>query len=193
MPRRAPQINLSSEERMTLEGIVRSPSAAQRDVLRARIVLLAAENLRNDQIQQKLGVSKPVVIKWRRRYATDRLEGLADLPAEDADENMMLPFVIGLRPPRARHRPTPWGLIGAFAPSLGISAWAWRWCARSYRRNPSSPTAFDTGRIPPTRNLNRRCWPWSDCTCSRLTTPSYFPWMRKPPSRRWIEPSRVCP
>ena len=65
---------------MTLEGIVRSPSAAQRDVLRARIVLLAAENLRNDQIQQKLGVSKPVVIKWRRRYATDRLEGLADLP-----------------------------------------------------------------------------------------------------------------
>lgn len=80
MSRRAPQIELSPEERMTLESIIRSPSAAQRDVLRARIVLLAAEGQRNDHIQRRLGVSKPVVIKWRRRYATDRLEGLGDQP-----------------------------------------------------------------------------------------------------------------
>lgn len=80
MSRRAPPIELSCEERMTLESIVRSPSAAQRDVLRARIVLLAAEGQRNDQIEQALGVSKPVVIKWRRRYAVDRLPGLEDQP-----------------------------------------------------------------------------------------------------------------
>jgi putative transposase len=80
MSRRAPEIGLSSEERMTLESIIRSPSAAQRDVLRARIVLLAAEAQRNDQIQQALGVSKPVVIKWRRRYAVERLPGLGDQP-----------------------------------------------------------------------------------------------------------------
>jgi putative transposase len=80
MARRAPQIELTSEERMSLESIVRSPSAAQRDVLRARIVLLAAEGRRNEQIQQTLRVSKPVVIKWRRRYATDRMRGLVDQP-----------------------------------------------------------------------------------------------------------------
>ena len=80
MSRRAPQIELSVEERMTLESIVRSPSAAQRDVLRARIVLLAAAGQRNEQIQERLGVSKPVVIKWRRRFASDRLAGLGDEP-----------------------------------------------------------------------------------------------------------------
>ncbi len=80
MPRRAPHIELTSEERMILENIVRSPSAAQRDVLRARIVLLAADGQRNEQIQQKLEVSKPVVIKWRRRFAADRLVGLVDQP-----------------------------------------------------------------------------------------------------------------
>jgi putative transposase len=80
MSRRAPQIEPTSEERVTLESITRSPSSAQRDVLRAHIVLLAAEGLRNEQIQERLKVSKPVVIKWRRRFAAQRLAGLVDQP-----------------------------------------------------------------------------------------------------------------
>ena len=61
-----------------MEGMVRASTTAQRDVLRARIVLMAAEGQRNDQIQAGLGVSKPVVIKWRGRFARSGLEGLAD-------------------------------------------------------------------------------------------------------------------
>ena len=61
---------IDSQQRQTFQSMVRSPTSAQRDVLRARIVLLAAEGQRNDQIQQALGVSKPVVIKWRRHRAT---------------------------------------------------------------------------------------------------------------------------
>lgn len=80
MARRAPQIELSAEERQTLERITRSPSAEQREVTRARIVLLAAEGQRNEQIQRRLRVSKPVVVKWRGRFAARRLEGLADEP-----------------------------------------------------------------------------------------------------------------
>jgi transposase len=80
MPRRAPHIELTPEEQTALQSIVRSPSAEQRDVLRARIVLLAASGQRNEQIQEVLDVSKPVVVKWRRRFATDRLEGLVDQP-----------------------------------------------------------------------------------------------------------------
>jgi len=80
MARRAPQIELSAEERQTLERITRSSSAEQREVTRARIVLLAAEGRRNEQIQRMLGVSKPVVVKWRGRFAARRLEGLADEP-----------------------------------------------------------------------------------------------------------------
>ncbi|HET9179862.1 MAG TPA: helix-turn-helix domain-containing protein, partial [Terriglobia bacterium] len=64
MSRRAPTIELTCKERATLETVIHSPSAAQRDALRARIILLAAEGQQNDHIQQALGVSKPVVIKW---------------------------------------------------------------------------------------------------------------------------------
>jgi putative transposase len=80
MSRRAPKIELTAEERRSLQAMVASPCAPQRDVLRARIVLLAAEGRRNEEIQDELKVSKPVVIKWRRRYAVHRLEGLVDQP-----------------------------------------------------------------------------------------------------------------
>ena len=78
MARYAPSITLDTEERAALESIVRSPTSAQRDARRARIVLLAATGHRNDQIQEALGVSKPVVVKWRRRFAQLRLDGLRD-------------------------------------------------------------------------------------------------------------------
>jgi transposase len=78
MARRAPHIELTAEERATLQSILRSPSSEQRDVLRARIVLLAAAGKRNEQIQEELNISKPVVVKWRRRFVADRVAGLAD-------------------------------------------------------------------------------------------------------------------
>ncbi len=78
MARRAPTIELSLEERQSLERIVRSPSSEQRELIRARIVLLAADGLRNEQIQGEVGVSKPVVVKWRARFAARRLDGLID-------------------------------------------------------------------------------------------------------------------
>jgi hypothetical protein len=90
-----------------MEGILRSPSAAQRDVLRARIVLRTAEGQRNKQIQQALGVSKPVVIKWRRRFVADRVGAYGISPAEGASGNMMSPFATGLPPPL--HHASPVG------------------------------------------------------------------------------------
>jgi transposase len=51
---------------------------AQRDVLRARIVLLAATRLRNQEIQAAASVSRPVVVKWRSRFAAELIGGLDD-------------------------------------------------------------------------------------------------------------------
>ena len=123
MSRRAPQIELSDEERRSLQSTVRSPSAAQRDVLRARIVLLAAEGQRNEQIQEGLGVSKPVVIKWRRRFAADRLAGLADEPGRgrrrkyDADIRHRIAAVACSTPPESEG--THWS-IRSLARHLGV-------------------------------------------------------------------------
>jgi len=91
MPRPAPEVVLTPEEETFLRNTVKAPTSSQRDVLRARIVLLAAERLSTSEIQARVGVSKPVVVKWRRRFATDRLAGLKDQPgrgrkrAYDAD------------------------------------------------------------------------------------------------------------
>lgn len=80
MARRAPEVSLIDEERRALELIVRSSTSAQRDVLRARIVLLASTGKRNDEIERALNVSKPVVVKWRSRFVQRRMEGLKDEP-----------------------------------------------------------------------------------------------------------------
>src|SRR5271156_4488752 len=75
MARRAPRIELTAQERTTLQSIVRSSTAAQRDVLRARVVLLAAEGRQKGEIQENLDVAKPVGVKWRRRFAVERMDG----------------------------------------------------------------------------------------------------------------------
>ena len=81
--RRGPKlaaIKLVSDERDALERIVRAATAAQRDVLRANIVLLAAEGHANSTIAEMLGVEENTVGKWRRRFATSRVAGLRDEP-----------------------------------------------------------------------------------------------------------------
>jgi putative transposase len=47
-------------------------------VTRARIVLLAADGRSNTVIAERLGLSKPTVGTWRRRYLTQRVQGLYD-------------------------------------------------------------------------------------------------------------------
>lgn len=76
----APAIQLTDEERKVLEDTVRARTAPQRDVLRARIVLAAAEGKMNKEFAAALGCSLPTVGLWRTRFAEHRLEGLKDHP-----------------------------------------------------------------------------------------------------------------
>lgn len=48
--------------------------------LRASIVLLALDGLRNSEISRRLGVSRQTVGTWRQRYAADGADGLRDRP-----------------------------------------------------------------------------------------------------------------
>jgi len=69
---------LSDEERTVLERYVRRGTTAQRLSMRARIILLCAEGLENQQVARKLRTSAFTVGKWRRRFSLDRLDGLLD-------------------------------------------------------------------------------------------------------------------
>jgi transposase len=64
----APVITLSDVERKTLQAWSRGRSTQARLVLRAKIVLAAAEGKTNEAIAAELGTSKPTVGRWRTRF-----------------------------------------------------------------------------------------------------------------------------
>ena len=78
------QIEVSAEDRAELERIVRAVRSEVRMVLRARIVLAAAEGLSGLEICERVGCSEPTVTKWRGRYAERGIEGLRDAPRSGA-------------------------------------------------------------------------------------------------------------
>jgi transposase len=51
-------------------------------VIRAKIVLLAAEGLGNDEIAARLDTRREVVSKWRKRFFEEGLTGLEERPRE---------------------------------------------------------------------------------------------------------------
>jgi transposase-like protein len=69
---------LTASERRVLEGRLRRPTAPQREVVRARIALQAAEGEQNIMIAGRLGVAVNTVSKWRKRFVEEGLGGLPD-------------------------------------------------------------------------------------------------------------------
>jgi transposase len=73
-------IALTESERAQLEAWSRRRTSAQALALRSRIVLLAAEGLKNTEIAARLGISRNMAMTWRARFAEHRLDGLTDEP-----------------------------------------------------------------------------------------------------------------
>src|SRR5208283_434102 len=76
----AREVHLSRKDRKVLEACCRSPVTLQRDLKRARIVLLAADGRSTRSIAKEVGVQPRIVSLWRHRYADHGLEGLKDKP-----------------------------------------------------------------------------------------------------------------
>ena len=80
MIRDAVAVRLSPEERAVLEAKLRAPTTEQRQVFRARIVLLAAEKRSTRSIARELRTMPRTVSGWRGRFAREGLAGLEDRP-----------------------------------------------------------------------------------------------------------------
>ena len=76
----AREVRLSRKDRKVLEACCRSPVTLQRDLKRARIVLLAAAGRSTRSIAKEVGVQPRIVSLWRHRFADHGLEGLQDKP-----------------------------------------------------------------------------------------------------------------
>ena len=81
MPRKSPYtLKLSRAERRELEARARRYTLPYRDVVRAKIVLMAADGLDNDEIASRLDTRREIVSKWRKRFFEQGLPGLDERP-----------------------------------------------------------------------------------------------------------------
>lgn len=79
MPRKSPyNIELYDDEAAELQHRARKYTLPYFQVLRAQMILLAADGWRNDQIAEQLNCRREVVAKWRKRFFEQRLAGLDD-------------------------------------------------------------------------------------------------------------------
>src|SRR6202162_6537308 len=105
-----PSLQLSGEERETLERWVRRPTSAQALSMRARIILTCAQGKTNTEVAQQMRLAKPTVGKWRSRFVTRRLDGLLDEPRpgapreiSDAAVERVVNWTLEKRPADATH------------------------------------------------------------------------------------------
>jgi len=148
--RRAPTVRLSRGERSQLTAWVRAHTTSQRRVVRARIVLRAADGAQNRAIARELRTTPGTVAVWRRRFLLHRIPGIE----EDAPRPGRPPIIptstiqaivrstLGRRPPNA-----PYWSARSLARDMGVSKTTvqrvWkahqldpRRAAESFRRNP---------------------------------------------------------
>ena len=79
MPRTSPyMIRLSSAEEVELQRRAGKYTLPYFQVQRTKMILLAAEGLNNDQIAARLDSRREVVGRWRKRFFTERIQGLEE-------------------------------------------------------------------------------------------------------------------
>lgn len=76
--RLADLVVLSGEERSFLEAQVRRHKVPRSLSDRCRMILRCADGLQSKEVAERLGVHEHTVGKWRRRFVTNRIEGLTD-------------------------------------------------------------------------------------------------------------------
>ena len=81
MTRKSPYVlELTADQRRELEARARRYTSPYRDVVRAKIVLMAAQGLDNDEIAARLDTNRVIVSKWRKRFFEQGLPGLEERP-----------------------------------------------------------------------------------------------------------------
>ena len=144
----AAQIVLSDEERAELSNLVRSKLTSVRLSQRARIVLLAADGMRNKDIAKQLDVGRVQVARWRERFAQSRLEGIErDLPRGAPPVKVDVARLVELTTQSQPKAATHWS-TRTMAAELGVSSSS---VSRHWRANGLKPhlvRGFKVSRDP---------------------------------------------
>lgn len=156
MPRTPPDIILDPVQRQQLEALVRASSSSQTEVLRARIVMLAALNWPNEEIAVELQTTEPTVCKWRRRFARYGLAGLQDSfrsgrPAQ-VPATVLNTVLTKVTQPLKGHR--RWS-CRSMAKQAGISK---SWVQQLWFRNDLKPHQMRTFKLSNDQQFEQKFW-----------------------------------
>ena len=154
--RTPPEIILDRVQREQLEALIRAPSASQAEVLRARIILLAALNWPNEEIAVELHTTEQTVCKWRRRFARHGLGGLQDdsrpgRPASVSSNTLNTVLTKVTQPPKERAR---WS-CRSMAKQAGISK---SWVQQLWYRNDLKPHQTRTFKLSNDQHFEQKFW-----------------------------------
>lgn len=79
MSRKSPfTIILNRREERELASIAAQYTLPYYQVMRAKMILMAAEGLSNNEIAARLATRREIVSLWRKRFFEERLVGLSD-------------------------------------------------------------------------------------------------------------------
>lgn len=79
MPRKSPfHIELSAKEFTELNRRATKYTLPYFEVVRAKMILMAANGIGNDEIAARLDTRREVVSQWRQRFFKERLAGLEE-------------------------------------------------------------------------------------------------------------------
>lgn len=154
--RTPPEIILDQVQREQLEALTRASSASQTEVLRARIILLAAVNRTNEEIADELQTTEQTVCKWRRRFARHGLAGLRDnarsgRPARVPTNTLNTVLTKVTQPPKGRVR---WS-CRSMAKQTGVSK---SWVQQLWCRNDLKPHQTRTFKLSNDQQFEQKFW-----------------------------------
>jgi len=78
MPFGAEPLPLTEQERQELQQMTQSRSLPAGDVMRARMILLLADGVAYQKIQDLLDTTAPTIVRWKRRFLQHRIAGLME-------------------------------------------------------------------------------------------------------------------
>lgn len=145
-----PILKLTDEEHETLERWARRPKSAQALAQRARVVLACAQDKTNTVVSAELKLSRQAVGKWRRRFVSQRLDGLLDEPRPGAPRQItdthverVLTLTLESTPQNATHWSTR-----SLARKCGMSQSAVSRIWRAFALQPHRSETFKLSRDP---------------------------------------------
>ena len=141
---------VTDQERAELRRLARHPSTRHALATRCKVVLLDGQGLTYAAIGDKLDMREQTVLKWRKRFLTDRLAGLHDkprpgVPRTITDEKIaeVVRMTLEQKPPDATH----WSLRSMEAAS-GISRSSVNNIWRAFNLQPHRAETFKLSKDP---------------------------------------------